>query len=121
MEGIKENVPRRETGGAMHCGEIFILTMFSIFNLTMNIVTRCYNYFIAHHPMFLLLCYVFAYTLLSFYIYRLTMMLERVQDMNEVNILSNPHVGSSLPKQKRIHTQTKKTTPPSVHKQHSTR
>ena len=77
---IEECVPRMETGGEIQCGEMVILSLFNLFTMTMNIMTRCYNYSIMHHPIFLLFAYVFAYSLLTFYVYKLTTMLQSVQN-----------------------------------------
>ena len=82
---IKRNVPQMETGGIVHCDEMILSTMFNVIDMTMNLVTCNHNYFTVHHPIYLLCCYVFTYVLLSFYIYRLEMMLQNIQQIDEID------------------------------------
>ena len=108
---IKECVPRRETGGAIQCGEMVILSLFNLFTMTMNIMTRCYNYSIVHHPIFLLFAYVFSYSLLTFCIYKLTTMLQSGQNTDGgLPGSKSTKPGEPTSAKVRRNTQTRKTT-----------
>ena len=68
LDGIKGICPQRETRG---CNEIVFCPWFSFLGRSMNIVSTFYNYFIAYHPIATIFCCIFAYFLLSIYIFNL--------------------------------------------------
>ena len=81
----------------------------------MNIVSTTYKYFIAYHPIVVLCCYIFAYFLLSTYIFNLGKVL---MDMNEVIKEETKTITTDwwmqdkpAPETTRRNTQTQKTTP----------
>ena len=104
--------PQRETRG---CNEILFCSWFSFLGISMNIVSTFYNYFIAYHPIATLLCYIFAYFLLSSYIFKLGKM---IINMNKVIKEEHPIVTQTdywmqndlVPIPKRRSTHTQKTT-----------
>ena len=78
VDVIHDICPQRETEG---CNEILFCALFSAFGRSMNIVSNIYNYFIAYHPIFILLCYIFAYFLLSTYVFNLGKVLSKMNKL----------------------------------------
>ena len=110
---IDQTVPQRESGGVGHFDEVTLSAMFSVFDITMNIVTFFYSYFTLTHPIIVLLCYLLAYILLLLYIYNLGDMLKK---MNMIAVPPDDN-NISQPKNKvRTNTQTHKSTPPRFQK-----
>ena len=98
----------------MHCDEIATSAMASVFGITMNIVTCFYNYLILTHPLIVLLCYVFAYIMLLFYVYKLGNMMANMNMIevppDEIKVLL-PDDMLKHKRKMRTNTQTRKSSP----------